>query len=259
MTNRVVALAIPARPQSPVEPSARQPWGFWSSVGWTVLAVIVGMAAAIAVAILIARWDASHASYQFLFRNGNPAASSVLLVLYSVIIAMLALAARASGSSASEYLGLVRPRGRYALCAILCVVLPLFLAYAHTLAFDYREFFRPHGFDRARAANGLFIHVAMVVIVGPVMEEVVFRGFLYRGLSHTWLGIAGTVVVTSAAWALLHYDKNAAGIIDTAVHGIAWGWLRWHTGSLWAPIASHIAYNGIVVAMILASLYGWVG
>jgi membrane protease YdiL (CAAX protease family) len=254
MANQTDTLPMSAEPNP-----AAGPWGFWATLGWTLLAFTVGLLVAGVVVTGLVRWDTSLSDYEFLFRNGNPIGSSVMLLSYGVLITVLVFAARCSGSSAAEYLGFVRPRGRYVLAGLLCMVFPLLLTFAHAMQFDASQFLNAHGFDRARAANGLIIHVMAVVVIGPVMEEIVFRGFLYRGLSATRIGIAGTVVITALVWALMHAGKGPAGIFDTAIHGIAWGWLRWYTGSIWIPIASHVATNGFAVLLILLGLYGWFG
>ena len=53
----------------------------------------------------------------------------------------------------------------------------------------------------ARSSNSLVLFFLAVVVVAPITDEIAFRGFLFRGLSATWLGVAGTVALTSAAWA----------------------------------------------------------
>jgi len=254
MANQIDTLPMSAGPYP-----AGRPWGFWATLGWTLLAFTAGLLAAGVVVTALVRWDTSLSDYQFLFRNGNPIGSSVMILSYGVLITVLAFAARRSGGNAAEYLGFVRPRGRYVLFGLLCVAFALLLTFAHAMQFDASQLVHPHGFDRARAANGLLIHFMAVVVIGPVMEEVVFRGFLYRGLSATRIGVAGTIIVTAVVWALMHPGKGLDGMFDTAIHGIAWGWLRWHTGSIWVPIASHVANNGFAVLLILLGLYGWFG
>lgn len=236
-----------------------RPWGVWATLGWTLLALAVTALAAFALVGALVRWDRSLSDYQFLFRNGDPIGSSMLIFCYLVLIASLAFAAKRSGWSAADYLALVRPRGHYMLFGLACVALPILVTFAHALEFDVRKLVAPHGFDRALMANSLAVHVIAVAVAAPVMEEIVFRGFLYRGLSESRLGVAGTIVLTSVVWALMHFDRNAAAIIDRALHGVAWGWLRWYTGSTATTIACHVANNGFAVVLILANLFGWFG
>jgi uncharacterized protein len=236
-----------------------RPWGPLASLGWAVLAQAAGLAAVAAVAVVLATSDARFSDYEFLFRNGDPIASSLLILSYVVLVATLATAIRRAGWDVALYLALVKPRGRYVMYAIVWTVLSLLLTFAHATQFDVTQFLNPHGFDRARLMNGLLLHFAAVVIAAPLMEEILFRGFLYRGLSESRLGVIGTIILTSLIWTLMHDTKSAAGMIDTALHGVAWGWLRWYTGSLWTPIGCHVAYNGTISGLALARLYGWFG
>ena len=160
------------------------------------------------------------------------------------------------------YLGLVRPRGRYVLLGLLCVVLPLLFIFAHA-QFDIRQIVPPEQFGRARVGNiwhmQAYLLIISAVIAAPIMEEIVFRGFLYRGLSATRLGVVGTILITSVVWALIHIEKSPAAMFDTAVHGVIWGWLRWYTGSTWVTIGAHTANNAIAVLLSVAAMYGLFG
>jgi len=42
-----------------------------------------------------------------------------------------------------------------------------------------------------------------------LFEELFFRGFLFRGLSSSFMGPVGAVLVTSALWALIHTQYDA--------------------------------------------------
>jgi CAAX protease family protein len=254
MPNQIDMPPMPAGHGTPT-----RPWGFWATLGWTLLAVAAGFLVLIAIGKALAQWDTSVPLFQLVLRPGHPAGSSLLILGYGGLIAVLVFAAKRAGWSAIEYLALVRPRGRYVLLGFLCTALPLLLTYAHALQFDVSGFLRPHGFDGARAANGLLLHFIAVAIAAPVMEEILFRGFLYRGLSATRIGVAGAIVITSAAWALMHVGQSPAGMFDTAVQGLAWGWLRWYTGSTSATIAWHVANNVVMSLLPIAALYGWFG
>ena len=53
----------------------------------------------------------------------------------------------------------------------------------------------------ARNSNALVPFFIAVAVVAPITEEIVFRGFLFRGLSASFLGVSGTLIVTSVVWA----------------------------------------------------------
>jgi membrane protease YdiL (CAAX protease family) len=58
-------------------------------------------------------------------------------------------------------------------------------------------------------------HIIALALAAPVTEEIVFRGFLYRGFSESRIGVAGTIALT-VAWALIHIVQGTAVLIDTA-------------------------------------------
>jgi len=89
---------------------------------------------------------------------------------------------------------------------------------------------------------------AAIVLLGPIFEEVFFRGFLFAGLVRSRLGGAGTVVVTALAWAVIHVQYDLYGIATVFVIGLLLGWARLRTGSLALTIALHAAFN--LVAML---------
>jgi len=259
MPNQIDMSPIPAE-----QNAAGLPLGFWATLGWTLLAVAAGLLAMLAVGATLARWDPSLNVAQEMLRPGGRSAivSSLLMLMQGVIVAILIFAARRSRGSALMYLGLVRPRGRYVLLGFLCVVLPLLFIFAHA-QFDIRQIVPPEQFGRAREANiwhmQAYLLIISAVIAAPIMEEIVFRGFLYRGLSATRLGVVGTILITSVVWALIHIEKSPAAMFDTAVHGVIWGWLRWYTGSTWVTIGAHTANNAIAVLLSVAAMYGLFG
>lgn len=242
--------------------AAVRPIGFWATLCWTLFAIISGMLATVAVGAVLGPWLTGLTFSQMMLSGRAPIVSALLILASVVMIAVLAIAARRAGWNALTYLALVRPRGRYVLAGILCVVLPLLFAFVHA-QFDIRQIVPAEQFGRARGGNILhlqfYLLVIQAVIAMPIMEEIVFRGFLYRGLSETRIGVVGTVIITSVVWAIIHINKDAAGIFDTAVNGIFWGWLRWYTGSTLATIGVHIVNNAFAVLLTVAALYGWFG
>jgi membrane protease YdiL (CAAX protease family) len=99
--------------------------------------------------------------------------------------------------------------------------------------------------------------LALFVIVGaysPVVQEIVFRGLLLRGLlqrMHSWVAIG----VSSAAFALVHAGGGAGSVIDAFLFGILTGALFVRFRSLAAPIAAHIAGNSLATLYLLWPLH----
>ncbi len=79
-----------------------------------------------------------------------------------------------------------------------------------------------------------------VVVVAPVTEEFLFRGFLY-GTLRRYLGPLGAICLSAAAFAVAH--EFAYGIPPLFVLGFLFAYLYERTGSLVAPIAAHAVHN----------------
>ncbi|MEW6251974.1 MAG: CPBP family intramembrane glutamic endopeptidase [Planctomycetota bacterium] len=47
-----------------------------------------------------------------------------------------------------------------------------------------------------RSADHRLPFVLLVVALGPLVEELLFRGFVIPGLRSSWLGAAGAVLIT---------------------------------------------------------------
>lgn len=91
--------------------------------------------------------------------------------------------------------------------------------------------------------------IAMVgffaVTLGPVCEELVFRGFLMPLLTRT-MGAALAIVIAAAPFALLHgpqYGWSWRHVLLIGLAGAAFGWLKHATGSTQAAAALHATYN----------------
>ncbi|MCK1391151.1 CPBP family intramembrane metalloprotease [Bradyrhizobium sp. 1] len=97
------------------------------------------------------------------------------------------------------------------------------------------------------SAGGLLAWLIGGCIAGPLMEEFVVRGFLFRGWSESSLGPVGAIVLTSAVWALNHtqYDWFGRGIIFA--FGLVLGHLRWTSNSTWTAVVAHSACNTAIL------------
>lgn len=91
---------------------------------------------------------------------------------------------------------------------------------------------------------------ATAIIIAPPLEEMLFRGFLYRPLERSW-GPVGAIAVTSVIFSLLHGSQYAWSwqiLLLLTLTGTWLGIARWKTGSLWPPILMHGGANFVSVA-----------
>lgn len=94
----------------------------------------------------------------------------------------------------------------------------------------------------AQMAKNIF-GVLAISVLGPILEEVLFRGaiqgFLMRKFSNPWVGI----VVASAIFGIVH--MNPIQVFYAFFLGLVFGWLYYRTGSLMPCIVGHVLNNSL--------------
>lgn len=83
------------------------------------------------------------------------------------------------------------------------------------------------------------------VILAPVFEEIVFRGFLFQGLRKK-TGAVWAAVISTVLFALVHTQYDLWGWLSVGLTGIAACYMTLRTGSLKSAIALHALINLII-------------
>lgn len=87
--------------------------------------------------------------------------------------------------------------------------------------------------------------VLFVGLLGPLCEELAFRGFLMPLLVRS-LGAVSGIVLSALLFALLHgpeYEWSWRHVLLILMAGIAFGWVRYRTGSTTVSTMLHCSYN----------------
>ncbi len=95
---------------------------------------------------------------------------------------------------------------------------------------------------------GLALAALMLVVVGPFVEECVFRGALLRGLEPR-IGAWPAIVAQSLLFAAFH--RSWWLLVPITILGLALGWLAHERRSLWPAIALHASYNALTFAAVV--------
>lgn len=94
-----------------------------------------------------------------------------------------------------------------------------------------------------------------LVILPPIAEELLFRGYLFGRLREKF-GFWLTTIVVSVMFGIVHLQWNVG--IDVAVLSLFLCYLREKTGSIWASITLHAIKNGVAYFLLfIAPLLGW--
>ena len=244
-TSQVPALPPPASPPRPLGP--------WATIGWTVLGLAAATASAILIVIAAMVWGLTRSASgltEAQLQNVSQVAMSVGFLLF---LGLIVIACRHAGWRAADYLALIRPQGHFVRLAAIALVLPLALV----LGLSATGLSLTSESELPTTTTGLSITLIAVMMVAPLWEELVFRGFLYRGLAASRLGVVGAIVITSLVWAALHLDRTWIGMAELFCCGLVWGWLRWRTGSTAVTMTVHFLNNSIAGVALLGLSMGW--
>ncbi len=93
------------------------------------------------------------------------------------------------------------------------------------------------------------------VIVAPLVEEIVFRGFVFPGLSRRWdwrVGLVGSAFLFALAHIIL------TSILPIFILGVIFAFLYQLSGSIWPAILMHMLTNSLALSLAYAISQGWV-
>jgi membrane protease YdiL (CAAX protease family) len=99
--------------------------------------------------------------------------------------------------------------------------------------------------------GGLLLGFVVIVLAAPVVEELVFRGFMAE--SYRPQGSRLAIILSAAAFSLAH--MSIAQLKYYLVMGVVLGFVYWRRG-LVGSIAAHAAFNGVLLAVAVAAAHG---
>ncbi|MFZ2125579.1 MAG: type II CAAX endopeptidase family protein [Candidatus Saccharimonadales bacterium] len=98
------------------------------------------------------------------------------------------------------------------------------------------------GFDQVSRSYELVLAFLSLVVIAPVFEEILFRGFLYGKLKK-YMPVWIAIVATSVLFGFVHGAWNLA--FDTFALSVILCILRELTGSIWASVLLHMVKNAV--------------
>lgn len=109
------------------------------------------------------------------------------------------------------------------------------------------EMLAPAGFTW-HGAIGLLLLAGILI---PIMEEVLFRGLLFRWFRKRWSAWP-SILVSALIFGVAHMIPDT--IPGTALIGVLLAWLYERTGSLWVPVVTHVTYNSILLVILFTAM-----
>jgi len=222
--------------------SPPEPWGYWATGGWVIVALLASLIFSL---VVLLAWDpAALTDATDLLKNG-PLISITGVISAVAEIGVLALAARLADWRPSAYLALILP-SRHAVMIAFGYLIPFLLAYdalTWLLGKDIVTSFQIDTYRSAKAQGGVLLLWLAFVVAAPLSEEIIFRGFLFRGWVRSRRTLWPGILAISAFFAALHVQYDLFGIVQVFCIGVVLGWTRWWSGSTVLTILMHATIN----------------
>jgi membrane protease YdiL (CAAX protease family) len=235
------------------DPVATEPriWGFWKTVAWGIpLTLTAAVFQTLGAAGFLGIWHYLHPqrpiALSSITTNGAVLATS-LAVSAPAVILLLAWIVRLTKVPLGDYLALKWPSLRELAIgfAALAALLGVTSLVASALGEESPAFISDT-FTTAQSAGLLPLLLLSFVFLGPLQEELVFRGFFLRGMIPA-IGVLPAIVLTAAVWALSHGQYQWFFVGEIFALGLLFGWLRYRSGSTILTFILHAAVNGLAV------------
>jgi uncharacterized protein len=216
-------------------------WGPAATLGFAILAIAIGI-----VIFAFVRSGIPALAALDLLRNGTAVAIGILIG-YPVQTVTLVLAAHLTGTGILTYFGLIIPRWRSAAVAVAALAGLIVFDYILMFALGHETAPVQLYIFRTAWADGTLVWLSLALIVaGPIGEELLFRGFLFRGFVHEpcdgLRGLPGILLI-ALIFALLHIQYDWIGVGMVFALGVMLGYVRLFTGSTILAIILHMLYN----------------
>jgi membrane protease YdiL (CAAX protease family) len=240
-------VAPPHLPDTATKPP--RVWKFWSTLAWSLLLyAVMTIAAAIGI-VLAAQWFDLALSDSSALRNDGIVVAVTSTSAMIPVLLVIALAVRLTRQKFRDYLALRLPSARLATIGLSAVVL-LMILIDSTTALTGRPIVPDVMIIQVTSADfhgALGLFALALVVTAPITEEIVFRGFIYRGFSASRLGTIGAVAVSSVIFTAIHIQYDLFTLCGVMVLAVLLGTMRALSGSTMLTIAMHALNNGVVL------------
>lgn len=221
----------------------RKVWKFWGTALWGLFifaAMFAGQLAVIAYFLLLQNGPVDIAAAIHTIGRGLTISLSVITGLPAVLAATW-LAVRFTSTPFAEYLALRRTSWKNFLVGIigLAVLVAGWDLMSRLLGREIAPGFMVDVFKTAREDGVVWLLIIAFCVAAPISEEVLARGFLYRGWSESSLGVPGAILLSSLVWTVVHLQYDLYFIGEVFCIGLWFGYLRHRSQSLWVTIVLH--------------------
>ena len=249
-------LVEPAPP--PVPQPLPQPWKFWGTTLWgfgLFAAMFVGQIAVVIFFVIEGGGMGNLGdAVKVIAANGLAISLSVIAGLPAVAAAAW-LAIRWTHIGFADYLALRWTSWWNLLIGVvgLAVLVQAWDFVARATRHDVTPDFMNDVLKSAEHDGGVWLLALAICVAAPITEEIFARGFLYRGWSESAIRVPGAILLSSAAWTILHLQYDWFFLGEVFSIGVWLGYMRYRSNSLWLTVVLHGLNNfaALVQTMVL--------
>jgi membrane protease YdiL (CAAX protease family) len=177
----------------------------------------------------------------------NPIAKNLIEIAYLVVIvAAVFIVCRIRKFPIKTTLGLIIPERR-AFLYWIGLFIPIIIA--------GELFYYSMGLSAGRVwvYSGIetILRILKIAILGPIAEEIIFRGLMFDRIATSKPGPVWALVITSLLFACAHFSYQLGDMAFVLVDALYWGLVRYKTKSIVITIILHVIVNCIAVIEFL--------
>jgi membrane protease YdiL (CAAX protease family) len=227
----------------PPEQGPPRIWKLWGTALWGLFvfaAMFIGQIAVVGYFLLQRGGPIDMAAAIHVVGGGLTISLSVVMGLPAVILALW-IAIRPTGTPFADYLALRGTSWKtlFVGIAMLVVLVMSWDLVSRGLGREVQPGFMGDVLKSAQADGAVWLLVIAFCVAAPMSEELLARGFLYRGWSESFLRVPGAILLSSLAWTALHLQYDWFFFAEVFSIGLLLGYMRYRSGSTWLTIVLH--------------------
>lgn len=233
-----------------------KPWGVWPTLGLSaaigIITFIVQLFLGLIIGIIFA---VAELDFNNLAENGNFLLGCTLLA-YPVILGLTLLVIKIrKGNTPVDYLAIRNLKLKPLLCWLGWTACMILVTGVIGSQLDKPP---PEIMITMIASSHMILMIVVLIFGAPIVEEIFFRGFMFKGIAASSLGGVGAVIITTLCWVGIHgFQYDLFTLLQLSVFGVLLGIARLKTNSVIIPVILHMANNAFAVgALKLYLTYG---
>ena len=234
-------------PDSPVAADAISPpprvWKFWGTALWGLFifaAMFIGQVVPILAIVLWKAGKIDLAEAVNVAGDGRALALTVIGGLPAVLLAIW-LPVHLSRTPFKEYLALRWTSWQNVVIGIAAMVVMVegWDLLSKATGHEVTAGFMGDIMKSVMSDGVLWLAVLAFAVVAPLTEELLARGFLYRGWSESFLRVPGAIVLSALVWTAMHVQYDLFFLGEVFSIGLVLGYVRYRSQSIWLTTLLH--------------------